>query len=43
VILMRPLVVHASSKSTSDEPRRVIHIEYAAQREILPGMTLAIA
>jgi len=42
-ILMRPLVVHASSKSTSDEPRRVIHIEYAAQREILPGMTLAIA
>jgi ectoine hydroxylase-related dioxygenase (phytanoyl-CoA dioxygenase family) len=42
-ILMRPLVVHASSKSTSEEPRRVIHIEYAAQREILPGMTLAIA
>ena len=42
-ILMRPLVVHASSKSTSDEPRRVIHIEYAAEREILPGMTLAIA
>lgn len=42
-ILMRPLVVHASSKSISDEPRRVIHIEYAAQREILPGMTLAIA
>jgi ectoine hydroxylase-related dioxygenase (phytanoyl-CoA dioxygenase family) len=42
-ILMRPLAVHASSKSTSEEPRRVIHIEYAAQREILPGMTLAIA
>ena len=42
-ILMRPLVVHASSKSTSEEPRRVIHIEYAAYREILPGMTLAIA
>jgi ectoine hydroxylase-related dioxygenase (phytanoyl-CoA dioxygenase family) len=42
-ILMRPLVVHASSKSTSEEPRRVIHIEYAAHREILPGMTLAIA
>jgi ectoine hydroxylase-related dioxygenase (phytanoyl-CoA dioxygenase family) len=43
VVLMRPLVVHASSKSTSAEPRRVIHIEYAAHREILPGMTLAIA
>jgi ectoine hydroxylase-related dioxygenase (phytanoyl-CoA dioxygenase family) len=42
-IVMRPLVVHASSKSISDEPRRVIHIEYAAQREILPGMTLATA
>ncbi|HXA82343.1 MAG TPA: phytanoyl-CoA dioxygenase family protein [Methylomirabilota bacterium] len=42
-ILMRPLVVHASSKSVSNEPRRVIHIEYAAQKEILPGMTLAIA
>ena len=42
-ILMRPLIVHASSKSTSKEPRRVIHIEYAAHREILPGMTLAIA
>jgi ectoine hydroxylase-related dioxygenase (phytanoyl-CoA dioxygenase family) len=42
-ILMRPLVVHASSKSISEDPRRVLHIEYAAQREILPGMTLAIA
>jgi ectoine hydroxylase-related dioxygenase (phytanoyl-CoA dioxygenase family) len=43
VILMRPLAVHASSKSTGEDPRRVIHIAYAAQREILPGMTLAIA
>jgi ectoine hydroxylase-related dioxygenase (phytanoyl-CoA dioxygenase family) len=42
-VLMRPLVVHASSKSSSDEPRRVIHIEYAAKREIMPGMILAIA
>ena len=43
VVLMRPLVVHASSKSANEEPRRVIHIEYAAQREIVPGMILAIA
>ena len=43
LILMRPLVVHASSKSASEEPRRVIHIEYAAQREVMPGMVLAIA
>ena len=42
-VLMRPLVVHASSKSTCEEPRRVIHIEFAVQREILQDMTLAIA
>ena len=29
IIAMRPLLVHASSKSTSDAPRRVLHIEYA--------------
>jgi ectoine hydroxylase-related dioxygenase (phytanoyl-CoA dioxygenase family) len=42
-ILMRPLVIHASSKSVSDDPRRVLHIEYASEKEILPGMMLAIA
>jgi hypothetical protein len=42
LVLMRPLAVHASSKSASNVPRRVIHIEYAAQREIAPGMVLAI-
>jgi len=42
-ILMRPLVIHASSKSVSDDPRRVLHIEYATEKEILPGMMLAIA
>jgi ectoine hydroxylase-related dioxygenase (phytanoyl-CoA dioxygenase family) len=30
VVAMRPLLVHASSKSTSPAPRRVIHIEYAS-------------
>jgi Phytanoyl-CoA dioxygenase (PhyH) len=30
VVAMRPLLVHASSKSTGDCPRRVLHIEYAA-------------
>ena len=29
IIAMRPLLVHASSKSTSSAPRRVLHIEYA--------------
>ena len=43
IVLMRPLVVHASSKSTSDEPRRVIHIEYASQRAIASDKVLAIA
>lgn len=30
VVAMRPLIVHASSKSTDHRPRRVLHIEYAA-------------
>ena len=30
VVAMRPLTVHASSKSTDHRPRRVLHIEYAA-------------
>lgn len=29
-LLMRPLLLHASSRSTSTRPRRVLHIEYAA-------------
>jgi ectoine hydroxylase-related dioxygenase (phytanoyl-CoA dioxygenase family) len=29
VVAMQPLLIHASSKSTSDCPRRVLHIEYA--------------
>jgi hypothetical protein len=27
VMLMRPLLMHASSRSTNDRPRRVLHIE----------------
>jgi ectoine hydroxylase-related dioxygenase (phytanoyl-CoA dioxygenase family) len=30
VVAMRPLLVHASSKSKSDRPRRVLHIEYTS-------------
>jgi ectoine hydroxylase-related dioxygenase (phytanoyl-CoA dioxygenase family) len=29
-LLMRPLLLHASSRSTSPNNRRVLHIEYAA-------------
>ena len=43
VLAMRPLIVHASSKSQSSAPRRVLHIEYAASRKIADGLELAIA
>ena len=42
VLIMRPLLVHASSKSQSHEPRRVLHIEYAAG-PALAGFQLAVA
>lgn len=34
-LLMRPLLLHASGRSTSDRPRRVLHLEYAGEE--LPG------
>jgi len=43
VLAMRPLIVHASSKSQSSSPRRVLHIEYAASLSISDGIALAIA
>jgi ectoine hydroxylase-related dioxygenase (phytanoyl-CoA dioxygenase family) len=43
VLAMRPLIVHASSKSQSQEPRRVLHIEYAAQPGFGQELHLAIA
>jgi len=42
VLAMRPLLVHASSKSTSPLPRRVLHIEYAASMWVGGGLQLAI-
>jgi ectoine hydroxylase-related dioxygenase (phytanoyl-CoA dioxygenase family) len=43
VIAMRPLLVHASSKSRAETPRRVLHIEYAASGSIAEPLELAIA
>ena len=43
VLAMRPLLIHASSKVASNEPRRVIHIEYAAAVELPPGLRLKCA
>ncbi len=42
VIVMRPLTIHASSKATSDRPRRVLHIEFAESLEIAAGLRLAV-
>ena len=43
VVAMRPLTVHASSKATDDQPRRVLHIEYASALTLGGGVDLAIA
>jgi ectoine hydroxylase-related dioxygenase (phytanoyl-CoA dioxygenase family) len=43
VLVMKPLIVHASSKSRSAMQRRVLHIEYAASVSIADGLELAIA
>jgi ectoine hydroxylase-related dioxygenase (phytanoyl-CoA dioxygenase family) len=43
VVAMRPLIIHASSKSRHSNPRRVLHIEYAASLEVAPGMRLHAA
>jgi ectoine hydroxylase-related dioxygenase (phytanoyl-CoA dioxygenase family) len=43
VLVMRPLLIHASSKAQDSSPRRVLHIEYAEALALAPGIRLAIA
>ena len=43
VVAMRPLLIHSSSKSHTEAPRRVLHIEYAASSSIATTLELAIA
>jgi hypothetical protein len=44
VLAMRPLTVHASSKSQTDLPRRVLHIEYTVSMRIEEyNLELAVA
>lgn len=43
VAAMRPLIVHASSKSRVELPRRVLHIEYAASESIAAPLQIARA
>jgi len=38
---MRPLLVHGSSKSRGDTPRRVLHIEYSRSLLLDGGLELA--
>ena len=42
LVLMCPLIVHASSKAKSHQSRRVLHIEYAAHASF-DGLTLVVA
>ena len=42
VVAIRPLAVHASSKSTDTRPRRVLHIEYADSLDLAPDVELAV-
>jgi hypothetical protein len=42
LIAMRPLTIHASSKASDGNPRRVLHIEYAATVHLGSGIELAI-
>ena len=42
VVVMRPLLIHASSKATSESSRRVLHLEYAATAT-LDGLQLRAA
>jgi Phytanoyl-CoA dioxygenase (PhyH) len=43
VLAMRPLLVHSSSKSQNQQPRRVLHIEYAASPTAAKPFDLVVA
>jgi ectoine hydroxylase-related dioxygenase (phytanoyl-CoA dioxygenase family) len=43
VVVMRPLLLHASSKATAAASRRVLHFEYAALTTFADGLRLRAA
>jgi ectoine hydroxylase-related dioxygenase (phytanoyl-CoA dioxygenase family) len=43
VVAMRPLLLHSSTKAIDNEPRRVVHIEYASSLNIAPNVHLRVA
>ena len=42
ILVMRPLLVHSSSKSQAEAERRVLHIEYAVAASIAAPLDLAV-
>lgn len=40
LVVMRPLLVHSSSKATDGRPRRVLHLEFASERDLGHGVEL---
>ena len=42
VVVMRPLLIHSSSKVQADLPRRVLHIEYAIDLDLADGVRLVV-
>lgn len=42
IVAMRPLLIHSSSKSQTEDPRRVLHIEYAASSCLGNSLELAV-
>ncbi len=43
VLAMWPLIIHSSSKSLGEDPRRVLHIEYADSLQLDATLRLAVA
>lgn len=43
IVVMRPLLVHASSKSTVPASRRVLHLEYSSTMSVTSDLTLRVA
>jgi ectoine hydroxylase-related dioxygenase (phytanoyl-CoA dioxygenase family) len=42
VMAMRPLLIHSSSRVQVEDPRRVLHIEYADSLDLGEGIRLAL-
>lgn len=43
ILAMRPLLLHSSNRARCDEPRRVIHIEYAQSLDFGKSLRLGVA